>query len=118
MLTMPDQTRTVEERREFHRIRYPIPERPSLFLQGKKAYIILDVSGRGLRYAVREAFMPRLYDPIKGILHFRRGAPVNIEGTVVRADDQEIALYLHQEIPFNILLAEQQYLRKHYPMWS
>jgi hypothetical protein len=106
------------ERRESHRIRYPIPERPALFLQGKKAYIVLDVSARGLRYIFSEAFPVRLYDPIKGILRFRRGAQVNIEGTVVRADDQEIALYLHKEIPFNILLAEQQHLRKHYPMWS
>jgi hypothetical protein len=117
-LTKPDQTPIDVERRESHRIRYPIPERPSLFLQAKKAYLLVDVSARGLRYAAHEAFTPRLYDPIKGILHFRRGAQLNVEGTVVRADGQEIALYLHQEIPFNILLAEQQYLRKHYPMWS
>lgn len=117
-MNTPEQTPAGAERREFHRIRYPIPERPSLFLEGSKAHTILDVSGRGLRYEVREAFIPRLYDPIKGVLQFRRGAPIPIEGTVVRADDREIALYLHAELPFNILLAEQRYLRKHYPMWS
>jgi len=117
-LTQPNQTQTDKERRESHRIRYPIPERPSLFLLEKKAYAILDVSSRGLRYVASGAFTPSLYEPIKGVLHFRQGARVNIEGTVVRANDQEIALYLHKEIPFNILLAQQQYLRKHYPMWS
>jgi hypothetical protein len=116
-LTQPNQTQTDKERRESHRIRYPIPERPSLFLLEKKAYAILDVSSRGLRYAAFGAFTPSLYEPIKGVLHFRRGPRVNIEGTVVRANDQEVALYLHKEIPFNILLAQQQYLRKHYPMW-
>lgn len=114
----PDENRPAKERRESHRIRYPIPERPSLFLQGKKAFIVLDVSARGLRYVASEVFAPRLYDPIKGVLHFRRSSQINIEGTVVRAHDQEIAIYLHKEIPFSILLAEQQYLRKHYPMWS
>ncbi len=117
-MTQPDQPQTGQERRESHRIRYPIPERPSLFLLEKKAHVVLDISARGLRYAVSGKEIPNLYDPVKGALHFRRGARINIEGTVVRADEHEIALYLHQEIPFNILLAQQQYLRKHYPMWS
>lgn len=117
-MTNPDHTLLDKERREFHRIRYPIPERPSLLLWGKNVHVILDVSARGLRYAVVEAFPPSLHNLVRGVLQFRRGAQVNIKGTIVRANDQEIALYLHQEIPFKILLAEQQYLRNHYPMWS
>ncbi len=117
-MNTPEQTPVGAERREFHRIRYPIPERPSLFLEANKAYTILDVSGRGLRYASGEPFVRRLYDPVRGLLQFRRGTKIAIQGTIVRADEREIALYLHQEIPFNILLAEQQYLRKHYSMWS
>lgn len=106
------------ERREFHRIHYPITTCPSLFLERKKAFLIMDVSARGLRYAAPKAPVPNLYQLVKGVLRFRRGVQLTIEGTVIRAQNDQIALYLHQEIPFNILLAEQRHLHKNYPMWS
>lgn len=107
-----------EERRGFHRIQYPRAERPSFFPVGKKAYPVLDVSGHGLRYACSDHPLPNLHETIKGVLRFQRSAEISIEGTVVRNQNQQIALHLHEEIPFNILLAEQRYLRAHYPMWS
>ena len=111
------QTTEGEERREFHRVYYPITACPSLFLEGKKAFLIVDISVRGLRYAAPKAPAPRLSQLVKGILHFQRGPQVNIEGTVIRAQHDEVALYLHQEIPLNILLTEQRQLHKNYPMW-
>jgi hypothetical protein len=116
--TGTDSTEAGAERREFHRIRYPITACPSLFLEGKKAFLVMDVSVRGLRYAAPKTPVPNLYQLVKGILHFRRSARINVEGTVIRAQNDEIALYLHQEIPFNVLLAEERNLRKNYPMWS
>ena len=107
-----------EERRGFHRIQYPRAERPSFFPVGKNAYPVLDVSGHGLRYACPDHPPPSLHETIKGVLRFRRSAEISIEGTVVRNQNRQIALYLHEEIPFNILLIEQRYLRTHYPMWS
>jgi hypothetical protein len=121
--TLPDSSSTTDseegaERRESHRIRYPMTGCPSLFLEGKKAFLVLDVSARGLRYAASKTPPPNLYQLVKGALRFRRGAQVTIEGTVIRAQDDEVALYLHQEVPFNILLAEQRQLHKNFPMWS
>ncbi|HRX72192.1 MAG: PilZ domain-containing protein [Candidatus Competibacteraceae bacterium] len=114
----PEMISSEEERRRFHRIRYPRAERPSFFPEGKNAHPVLDVSGHGLLYACPDHQLPSLHEPIKGVLHFRRGAKIPIEGTVVRNQNQQIALYLHKEIPFNILLVEQRYLLNHYPMWS
>jgi hypothetical protein len=121
--TLSDSSSTTDsaegaERRESHRIRYPITGCPSLFLEGKKAFLVLDVSVRGLRYAAPKTPPPNLYQLVKGALRFRRGVQVTIEGTVIRAQNDEIALYLHQEVPFNILLAEQRQLHKNFPMWS
>ncbi|MCP5159898.1 MAG: PilZ domain-containing protein [Gammaproteobacteria bacterium] len=107
-----------EERREFHRIHYPMTGSPSLFLEGKKAFLVMDISARGLRYAAPKTAVPNLYQVVKGVLHFRRRARLNTEGTVIRAQNDEIALYLHQEIPLNILLAEQRHLHRNFPMWS
>lgn len=121
--SLPDSSSTTDsaegaERRESHRISYPITGCPLLFLEGKKAFLVLDVSARGLRYAAPKTPAPNLYQLVKGALRFRRGAQVTIEGTVIRAQNDEIALYLHQEVPFNILLAEQRQLHKNFPMWS
>ncbi len=110
------------DRRQFHRIHYPALERPWLFI-GKQAYEVLDISVSGLRYIAPQTPIPNLHDQIQGALHFRHSGrhtktPLQIQGTVVRTQDHEIAIHFNKEIPFNVLLAEQQYLRKHYPMWS
>ncbi|MBZ4194133.1 MAG: PilZ domain-containing protein [Candidatus Contendobacter sp.] len=113
---MSDPTTESEKRRLYHRIRYPLPERPK-FQCADQICAVLDISARGLRYAIVGDALPNPHDLIKGILCCRRSAPVNIEGTVMRVQNGTIALYLHQEIPFTVLVAEQRYLHQRYPMW-
>lgn len=108
---------TNPELREYHRIRFPISERPT-FLYENRAYAVIDVSVRGVRYAAPNGPFPTLHDPIEGILRFRRGAQVKIAGTVVRVQNNHVALHLDRDISFAILLAEQRYLHARYPMWS
>ena len=108
---------TNQERRQDHRIRYPFQERPQL-QYADRTCVVLDISARGLRYAIPDSLLPKPYEPVKGILRFRHNTPIAIDGAVVRAQNGEVALYLHQEIPFAVLLAEQRYLHQHYPMWS
>ncbi len=105
------------ELREYHRIRFPISERPT-FLRENQTYAVIDVSVRGLRYVVHSGSFPKLHDPIEGILRFRRGAQIKITGTVVRIQTNHVALHLDKDISFAILLAEQRYLHARYPMWS
>ena len=106
-----------QEKRQHHRIRYPLSERPK-FHDADRIYAVLDISARGLRYAIPDGLFPKPYEPVKGILRFRHNTPIAIDSVVVRAQNGEVALYLHQEIPFAVLLAEQRYLHQHYPMWS
>jgi len=105
------------EQRQHHRIRYPLSERPKLHC-ADRIHAVLDISARGLRYAIADGLLPEPHDLIQGVLRFRHHAAINIEGTVVRVQNGEAALYLHHEIPFAALLAEQRYLHQHYPMWS
>ena len=109
-----------EERREFHRIHYPVPARPWFYI-GKQACEVLDISISGLRYFAPNTPAPNLHAPIRGAIHFRHSGryaktPLMVEGLVVRTQNDEVALHLNHEIPFNILLAEQQYLRNQYPL--
>lgn len=106
-----------QELREFHRIRFPIVERPTFSHEGK-SFAVIDVSARGLRYAAPGQPLPKPQDSITGTLHFRRGTRIKIEGVVVRVQNDHVALHLVKEIPYPILLAEQRYLHARYPMWS
>ncbi len=106
-----------QELRQFHRIRFPISERP-IFLHEGKSLTVIDVSAWGLRCAAPGQPLPQLQDPIVGLLRFRRGTQIKIEGVVVRIQNDHVALQLAKEIPFSILLAEQRYLHARYPMWS
>ncbi|MBL8251207.1 MAG: PilZ domain-containing protein [Candidatus Competibacter sp.] len=106
-----------QDLREFHRIRFPLSERPT-FICENRSFAVIDVSGRGVRYAATGQPPPNLGDTVAGVLRFRRGPPVSIEGSVVRVQSDHIALHLKKEIPFSILIAEQRYLHARYPMWS
>jgi hypothetical protein len=106
------------EKRQYHRIRYPLRERPTLLLDGK-SYPVIDISARGLRFLASGQSLPPSGTPFEGILSFRRGVHINLKARVARIQDQEVVLYFpDQEIPFTVLMAEQRYLHSHYPMWS
>jgi hypothetical protein len=114
--TMPDIP--TQERRQDHRIRYPLAERPS-FLCDRNTYAVIDVSAHGLRYLASSGATPMPYTPISGILQFRRGHQAPIEAMVLRVQNNQVVLYLSKsEIPFSVLLDEQRYLHARYPMWS
>jgi len=106
-----------QERRQYHRIRFPISERPTFLIAGKP-FAVIDVSARGLQYVLIEQPLPPMRETISGLLQFRRGTRLPVEGVVVRAQNDRVALHLAREIPFSILLAEQRYLHARYPMWS
>jgi hypothetical protein len=107
------------EKRQYHRIRYPLRERPTLLWEGK-SYPVIDVSASGLRFLASGQTSPLPGTPVKGSLRFRRGAPVDIEGRVARIQNPEevVLCFPDQQIPFTVLMAEQRYLHGHYPMWS
>lgn len=106
-----------QELREFHRIRFPLSERPTLTV-ANQALAVIDVSVRGLRYITSSRLSPNPGDTVAGVVRFRRGAQAKIEGTVVRVQNDHVALHLGKEIPFSILIAEQRYLHLRYPTWS
>jgi hypothetical protein len=103
--------------RAYFRIRFPMRERPRLVVDGRELEVV-DCSENGLRYRAEPGAVPAWGSEIQGELRFRRGATVEIEGTVVRRQAGEVALRLAEtRIPLKIIFDEQRYLRAHYPMW-
>ena len=102
--------------RAFYRIVFPMRERPILVLEGREHYVI-DCSEHGLRF-VRQSW-PELERGmmVQGTLRFHRGEEVEVEGEVVRVQDEQVALHLSvRPIPMGRIIEEQRYLRMLYPM--
>lgn len=106
------------EKREFYRLRLPLPERPMLLI-GERTYSVLDCSARGLCFTFTQQPAFALGDSLEGWLQFRRHISVAICGLIVRIQHHQAALYLpDSEIPFTLLRAEERYLLRHYPNWG
>jgi hypothetical protein len=97
-----------------YRIQFPTPERPTLEASDCQ-YTVLDCSETGIRYRVRGT-PPEIGSIVSGVLRMRRGEDVDVEGEVARIYDGEVGLRLKPPgIPLRIIIAEQLFLRKHYP---
>jgi hypothetical protein len=90
-------TRPGEERRGFERLEYAPGERP-VFLIGGGVFEVVDCAERGLRYVPSEARsrLPEIGSDIRGTIRFPDGPEVPIEGVVVRAGDDGIAVNFTQ----------------------
>ena len=82
------------------------------------AHEVLDCSESGMRYRLATD-EPAMYgQEIRGLVQFRRGTEIQVEGRIVRIDGEFAALHFNAlGIPFGIILAEQRDLLRRYPMW-
>jgi hypothetical protein len=101
--------------RGYYRIEYPRAERPALILAGQTLEVV-NCAERGLRYLLPETEpRPAVGSEVRGIVRFRTGTEVAVEGVVVGVYEQSAALRLNGSgIPFAAILAEQHYLRRRY----
>jgi hypothetical protein len=97
-------------RRALYRIIYPLTERPSLEL-GHSLYDVVDCSERGLRYELNYQRIPTVGSLAGGMLHFRRGESVHVQGKIIRALRGVVVLALDPPLSFGDVMAEQRYLR-------
>ena len=86
-----------QERRGFERVEYASGERP-VFLSGGGAFEVVDCAERGLRYVAPEAetSLPEVGSDIRGTIRFPDGPEVPVEGVVVRAGGDGIAVNFTQ----------------------
>jgi PilZ domain len=100
--------------RAYYRIVYPLRDRPRLELGGRQ-HEVVDCSEGGLRFQLTSGAPPELGAPVRAVVRFHEGQEVAVEGAVVRVQGGHVALRLARGIPLAVILAEQRYLRAHYP---
>ena len=100
--------------RAFYRIEYPTRERPKFETNGE-ALDVLDACESGIRFEVRRDDL-EIGDAVRGVVRFRRGDDVAVEGFVVRLGEGFAAIQLKPPgIPLKVMFDEQRFLLRHYP---
>ncbi len=98
---MKDKVYDGEERRDHFRIKYPHVERPKLEILGEN-FDIIDISERGIKFYGGPKFQTTIT--------FHDGEFFDIEGKVLRTQNNEMVVQLLQSIPFERIIKEQRYL--------
>ena len=80
-------------KRAYYRLRYPLVERPKVRTEGGD-YEVSEVSERGIRIVLTGSYVFRRDQPFAGVLRFRYGMNVSIEGVVLRSDKKELIVAL------------------------
>lgn len=85
------------ERRGFERIEYgpDTAERP-VFLSGGGTFEVVDCAERGLRYVAASERLPAIGSDVRGTIRFPDGPEVPVEGVVVRAGGDGVAVNFTQ----------------------
>ncbi len=100
------------DRRAHERVQYAHTERPRLVV-GAASYEVLDCSERGLLIARSSAAPAEKGVDIQGKVRFPTGVEVPVEGVVLRAQEDGIAIqFTGIWIPRDIILAELRRLRQ------
>ncbi|MDH4027873.1 MAG: PilZ domain-containing protein [Nitrospirota bacterium] len=111
---MTDNRFSGENKRQHYRIVYPISCRPSLKIT-RKEFEVVDISESGIRFLNKKwaPFTPGVR--IQAEITFNDGDTLEIDGEILRVDDQVSILKLHNSIPFWKIVEEQRYIKKNYP---
>ena len=102
------------QRREFFRLRYPKNERPVANILGQN-FRICEISERGTRMLFTNSHPVSRGVTIKGTICFHDGVEVEIEGHILRLDNDELVAKLSKGPDLKRMTTEQIYLRKKYP---
>jgi len=100
------------ERRGFERIEYAPDERP-VFLSGGGSFAVVDCAERGLRYVPAHDRLPTVGSDVRGTIRFPEGPEVPIEGVVVSASGDGVAVNFTQLwIAKEVIEGERRRLRR------
>lgn len=105
---------TPDQRRQFFRLRYPKNERPRAKIMGRD-FLICEISEQGVRILFTNSHPVSRGVPIGGTITFSDGEEIEIEGSTLRLDGNELIAQLTKGPDLKRINKEQIRLRKKYP---
>ena len=101
-----------ENAREYFRIVYPMNDRPTIMV-GEHCFEVIDLSERGVKFFLNGSIGDKVFKKdgaMQGTIMLHEGAPVEVEGRVVRATESEVVVNLRKGVRFSRIIREQWYL--------
>ena len=102
------------QRRAFHRIQFPLSERPQCLI-GKTSFAVIDLSETSCRLSVLQQDAIPLEQLVRGLLKFADGEELAIEGHATRCEDDIVVMQLSSGVSFRKIIALQQVLHRKFP---
>jgi len=105
-----------EQKRKFYRLKYPKRAMPVIRIKGEQFYVT-EVSEQGLRVIIRGLGM--LYHGLRlaGTIKLHGDNRIDVEGAILRFDDNEVVLQLNKGPSFKDMVQEQRHIRNKYPSY-
>jgi hypothetical protein len=106
-----------EQKREHFRIVFPLGQHAKILIK-KTEYDVIDVSQRGIRFAIGKRGLLEEWDIgtiVKGSITFLHGGRVIVSGTVLRTiDEHSVVLYLDEPIELKTMYDEHRFVIQKY----
>lgn len=105
---------SVEQKRKYYRLKYPKRARPFVRF-GNEMFQVTEVSEGGIRMVTNP--LTEMYKglSVKGILNLNEDDVIEIEGAVLRFDNEEVIIQLKKGPTFKIMVDQQRYIRTKFP---
>ncbi|MDC0609197.1 PilZ domain-containing protein [Vibrio sp.] len=103
-----------EQRRQYFRLRYPKSARPVIRVEDK-TFSVCESSEGGLRVLMGQ--VASLYCGLRmsATVSLHNESDVDIEGSILRFDDNEVVIKLDKGLSFKDMVAEQRYVKQKFP---
>lgn len=102
------------QRRQYYRLKYPKKARPLMCIEDW-FFQVSESSEKGIRLLMNN--LAHLYYGFKlsGTVRLHDDHEVQVEGSILRFDQDEVIVKLEKGLSFRDMVAEQRHIRKKYP---
>ncbi len=106
----------MSQQRQHFRLRYPVAGQPSLVI-GSVSFPVSELSEGGMRILLGRPGNIAPTGNLRGTLTLAGGATIEVQGTVLRIEDQAVVLQLTTGPTYSEMLSEQRYVARRFPDW-
>lgn len=102
------------QRRQYYRLKYPKKARPLMCIEDQ-FFQVSESSEKGIRILMNN--LAHLYYGFKlsGKVRLHDNHEVEVEGSILRFDEDEVVVQLNKGLSFRDMVAEQRHIRQKYP---